>query len=345
MAHMLANDDVKLFANEAWHRKGRVLGRLITIDEMTTALEWVRVSATEVKARIGIDHDGKPMLLDAPNKKAIVRIPNPPPADLDVGTEGFYPQARVLGIHSKRYGIIQHAVLAEAAAELWQQLPDEVEGGASVVTIDHGARAAVSLQLRRRIELPGYTTLERHFNLANSHDGSCTLRATSSLRAVVCDNTFRVNVLNQPSVFSIRHTAHAKQLARQAVRGLAAAIEDSKGLETELDQWLNTTVSIGTMERLISDVIGSRPDPDERRAATMWMKTRAAILGRFYAPDLAPVRNTAWAALMAFQAYEQHLKPTRGETDRAGRHMHQLHFTTLPMTEKAAKVIRQRVLS
>ena len=331
MSHRMTTLDAEhaLYRKAAWHGMGTV--GPIDWEKAREAFDWSEVERTPIL----IEHHGVAELL---SDRQVLKMVNYPFAHAEV---------------SNRYRIVQHRFMAD---ELTGLLIDTglVEAIESVGTYDNGAVGYVSLKFKEDIEIPGWSRVESMFNIGNGHDKSIPLIATQSARAVVCSNTFKLNILDKNAIFKFKKMGDPQGMMQEAVEALCDSYERHETYKQQIERMANEEFVDEQWNQLVVDLIGAGPTEPWWRSNTQsqqgyynqltrWRHVKADLNNRFRRDeDIAGVRNTKWGALMAVQAWEQKDKSVKGVNstmERARRHDANVMFGKLPMTEKAAKIL------
>jgi len=336
MSHRMTKLDAEnaLYRKAAWHRMGNV--GPIDWEKAREAFDWSEVE----RSPILIEHHGVAELL---SDRQVLKMVNYPFAHAEV---------------SNRYQIVQHKFMAD---DLTGMLIDTglVEAIESVGTYDNGAVGYVSLKFKEDIEIPGWSKVESMFNIGNGHDKNIPLIATQSARAVVCANTFKLNILDKNAVFKFKKMGDPQGMMQEAVQALCDSYERHETYKQQIERMSNEEFVDEQWDKLIVDLIGPAPSYEKaitdvvtgkqsslqgfRNQQTRWSNSRRALNSRFWHDeDIAGVRATKWGALMAVQAWEQKDKTVKGvnsSIERDRRHQANVMFGKLPMTEKAAKIL------
>ena len=336
MSHRMTSLDAQhaLYRKAAWHGMGNV--GPIDWEKAREAFNWSEVE----RSPILIEHHGVEEILEGRNVLKMVNYP--------------YAHAEV----SNRYQIVQHRFMAD---DLTGLLIDTglVKTIESVGTYDNGAVGYVSLKFKEDIEIPGWSKVESMFNIGNGHDLKIPLIATQSARAVVCANTFKLNILDKNAIFKFKKMGDPQVMMQEAVEALFDSYERHETYKQQIErmanqlfvdeEWNNLVVDLigpaPSYEKAITDVVTGRQSSLQgfRNQQTRWANTRRTLNKRFHEDqDISGVRSTKWGALMAVQAWEQKDKSVKGvnsSIERDRRHQANVMFGKLPMTEKAAKIL------
>ena len=160
-------------------------------------------------------------------------------------------------------------------------------------------------------------TTEKFLLLANSHDGTSSLRMFFTPIRVVCQNTLNVALRSsghQQGV-SIRHTGDIESKVQEAQRALGLAIRYYDDLEGLVNKLASVRIRSNTVARYFESIV---PDNPDALTHTRTENIRAAMLRNFdegRGNQLPGIRGTLWAALNAVTEYVDHQRSTTGETD------------------------------
>jgi phage/plasmid-like protein (TIGR03299 family) len=319
-----------LYARTPWHRLGTV--GPIDWEEARDAFDWSEVE----RSPLYVMHD---VTYRALEDRQVLKMVRHPHAHAEI---------------SSRYQIVQHRFMID---DLTGILLDTglVETIESVGTYDNGAIGYVSLKFKDGIEIPGWSHVDSMFNIGNGHDKNIPLIATQSAHAVVCSNTFKLNILDKEAIFKFKKIGDPQGMMEEAIRALCEGYERNVEYAKTIERMANQEFVDDQWEELVPQLIG--PSPMENpwwssntqshqgyyNKLTRWQNTRSDLNSRFRRDeDIAGVRNTKWGALMAVQAWEQKDKSFKGlksQSERNQRHQAAVMFGKLPVTEKAAKIL------
>ena len=231
---------------------------------------------------------------------------------------------------TKAYGLLQNEALVELA-EVFRAAAREERGVdlplLSAGTLRDRRLAFVSVGIPDDPALDGMVSRGHAMNLGTSHDGTCSLVGCLASFIVVCGNTFRASLLRTaPEEIRVKHTrsiedlSEAKSILRDMM-GAASATDDA------IKRLLDIPWRAGDFYRDLRDTVlpqvYAKPDDSKGHTGTHTrMEHRLEDVWASYYGDGVPqdVRGTAWAALMACQGYEQHVKTQRKTEGKATRH-------------------------
>ena len=346
MSHSMTKLDAEnaRYAKQAWHLLG-IVGEIDPF-EAINAFDWCEVERRPIFVQHSED-GGHPMYGEyyELEGRQVLKMKRHP-----------YAYAEV----SDRYQIVQHRFMID---DLTGILLDTglVETIESVGTYDNGAVGYVSLKFKDGIDIPGWSHVDSMFNIGNGHDKNIPLIATQSAHAVVCANTFKLNILDKDAIFRFRKVGQPQEMMEEAVRALCDGYERNVQYAKQIEQMANQEFVNQEWDELVVQLIGPKPEETTlspwdhplwiagkksqgfQNKLTRWTNARGDLNRRYRNDeDIAPIYDTKWGALMAVQAWEQKDKAFKGlksQNERDQRHQAAVMFGKLPMTEKAAKIL------
>lgn len=172
-------------------------------------------------------------------------------------------------------------------------------------------------------KLPGTVTvkgikgdeIEKFLLLANSHDGTSTLRALLTPIRVVCQNTLSAALSGAEGGVRIRHTKNAMSKVEEAKRVLGIATrfyDDFEGIAGKLAGYRVTEKFTDSYLKLLF------PDNKDEKAATRTLNMREEVKRlSFEGPgaDLPGVAGSLWGLYNGVTAWVDHSRSTRGADD------------------------------
>ena len=230
---------------------------------------------------------------------------------------------------TKGYGILQNETLVELA-QVFQEA-GKVERGVDIPLLSAGTLrdrrvAFVSVGVPEGDgALDGHVARLMALNLGTSHDGTCALTGSLAPFIIVCNNTFRAALLGTaPEEISVKHTEGIEDLAeaREILRNMIGAADAT---DQAIARLLDTPYPAHRFYQDLSTSILPKvyqvPDPDALKNRTRH-DNRVEDIWAHYHGDGVPKaqRDSAWAALMSVQGWEQHDKATRTPEGKAARH-------------------------
>jgi len=324
MAANITNNDILMFEDQAWHRKGLVFDRLMQWDDIA----FVELPQVEARPMYTYNNDGIP-ILTVNERIALV----------DTTLNGGH----VVGTASPSYGIVQFERVREAVEAFIAT--GMIEGIASFLTIGDRRRMACGLKLKGELEFKGYSTVHQYLNIGTSHDGTCGFVGANALGIPVCANTMQTNLLGLPKMFSVRHTTNGDAYVVDAIREVEAAMELQVEINATIERLIDQSYTEAQFNKLTDQLFQygtgvKRPIPsitDEGRSRTIYDNFTAGMTSRYNGADIAPIQHTKFGALMAIQGYEQHV--AGGTKDKEARHLDRLFFGKQPLSEYAANIL------
>ena len=332
MSHQMTTLDVEnaLYREAPWHKLGTV--GPIDWEEARDAFDWCEVE----KSPIYIRHSQSAYALKEYHElegRQVIKMVRYPYAHAEI---------------SSRYQIVQHRFMIDDLTGMLLDT-DLVETIESVGTYDNGAVGYVSLKFKDGIDIPGWSHVDSMFNIGNGHDKSVPLIATQSAHAVVCANTFKMNILDKDAIFKFKKIGDPQGMMEEAVRALCDGYERNVRYGKMIERMANEEFVDSQWRELRHQLFPMpRHKPGEnqqghKNIVTRWNTTQEGLHHRYFNDeDVAPIRGTKWGALMAVQAWEQKDKSFKGlksSFERTQRHQAAVMFGKLPVTEKAAKIL------
>lgn len=220
-----------------------------------------------------------------------------------------------LGVVGGRYQDVDNRQVFGLGRHILDQGGVLVSGG----PLDHGRRAFMKFDLpSAKISLDGKNEgkdlLSFGVTLRANHDGKGNVAAHLEAKRLICTNGMTVSLTGLPRVFRIRHTASAEQRLAEAVTILQGAQRYAKEFTATAQHMLDTPFTLAQFRRYI-ERIWPEPNPEEKRAHTLWENRRADLLGLFrFAETNALGRNTAWGAFNSVTEYLDWNAPVRSAT-------------------------------
>ena len=324
MAHKMTELDAEHahYAETPWHRLGTV-GH-IDPSAAERMFDWADVEKRPLYIETN-DHP-YPEYEQLPNRNVLQMVNH------------TYAHAEV----TDRNQIVQHSFMTDTIVPILLDT-GMVERIESLGTYNNGEVGYISLKFTNDIEIPGWSKVESMFNIGNGHDKKIPLLATQSARAVVCANTFQMNIIDKTPVYKFRKMGKPAEMMEEAVRALADSFNRHETYKRNIEQLANEEYSNTQWRQLKEQLM---PEPhigigDTMNATTRWVNNTEALDFRFHVDsDIAGVRNTKWGALMAVQAWEQKDKTIKGDKHkRQSTHQANVMFGKLPMTNKAAELL------
>lgn len=269
----------------------------IDTTELATLEHFPRAHAIDVLQRSRLDWTVQktPMYLPTgrvvPNHFAMVRS--------DSGAS--------LGVVGNRYQAIQNSAgldLFDVAAE--RGLIEYGNAG----MFKGGSIVWLQAKLPESIVIAGQE-VAKYLLLANSHDGSGTLRILLTPIRVVCRNTLAMAVSADVGM-TIRHTSSADDKINQAAEAIALAGLSYDAFADAAQSLYRRQMSAAGMRSYVERLLPSQ----KTDVPTRLENTRNKIIDLFDGGDgHYAIRGTAWAAYNAVAQYTDHVRATRGSDD------------------------------
>lgn len=311
------------FRTEPWHGfgeskngKGEVVGVKRPIPESVRTGRELLVTA-------GLDWEAEKHLLSD-------LLPNIGAEDYSVVTRG--DTGRILGIHSDRYGLVQHGVLGDYAEAIMETRQDAFP--VSAVELWNGKVIFLVLEFGDEVKVvrkdgDSKDTMTRYMGLYTSHDGSHPVAVKFMSTLWVCQNTF--TPWNAHTGFTVKHTSNASDIAKDATDALRLMTTSFATFDEEVARLLAVPADRRTMtDAVLPRLFGTRPS-DEGRGQTLYDGKWESVLAEWTENTR---QETAWDAVMAVQGYEQHRSHIRNTT-RDVASIGRLLGDDFPLTKKA----------
>jgi len=306
MAHNLATTNGKIamayFGETPWHKLGTKL------NQAATAAEAIEAAGLDYQVEMVSLFTTDGTLV--PQRKGVIRTDSG--QVLGAVGPGYVP------IQNREAFTFLDAVVAEG------ELRYHTAGA-----LGKGERIRILAKLAGHIRVKNTEDrTEKYLLLANSHDGTSSLRVFFTPIRVVCANTLSIaerNGRGQGIAIVHKGDLEAKVREAQMVLGLANRFYDQ--IQPKIDLLANY---YPTAKQLRDYFTTLYPDPEEgknRRAENV----RSELFRLFedgMGQDIPGVRHTAWAALHAVTEYVDHHRPTRvrNEVERTSRRLYSQWF-------------------
>lgn len=312
-----------LTKDHAWHHLSEVQGEAFGLDEITEQAPAILLPVRKVTPVILTDTG----VQELPKTSAVVR------ADNKIVGEG---------VGRESYGLVQ-PLDALAFGEAYANLDDNVKPLISAGTLREGSQFFFTYDVGKS-DVNG-EILQRYASILSSHDASIPLQLVYSTIVVVCANTADYVGATGEKRVVLKHTSKVEDRIKAATRA-QVLVNTRVARENEIIAALQAK-GLNTREfDLVLD--GVLPSIDEEgRSKTQRDNARAAIRELTRSPLTTGFEKTAWAAVQAFNSYEQWIAPVRKpkgftgtERDlRALRQFDAVAGSGQPLTTKALKVL------
>ena len=334
MSHNIETFDSGFLTDRAWHNHPSyvVTGEVITADQVQS------VAFTPITPMISATFPDGTVVDDVDNLQVFYR-----PVVMGDGTTHYHKLSHMSGTYTglsyeETFGAIAQVMIDN-------DIPIKTVG-----TLQNGGKMFLLAHIPGLdLEFPGWSDTQQWLNFGDSLNGTSLLRATQSMHAVVCGNTFAAYILGADPLFKIRHTKNAQAVANSALQSLDASIKLSKDIQAAVEQLCNDPFSEADFLGLLrhDDICGERPDvgKDGRTTGqTHYDNVFDAMVDRYHEDDIEGIRETKFGALMAIQGYEQHVgranKSTSNPTgSKDVQHLDKLMFKGQALTEAASKIL------
>jgi phage/plasmid-like protein (TIGR03299 family) len=277
---MPANVETMAYVRDVpWHGLGTKVDHLMTASEALEAagLNWT-VSKREIPQPNGTPH---------PHRQFTVR-------DSDLS---------VLGIVGNGYKIVQN----DEAFAWGDSLVDS--GAAKYETagsLFNGQKVWLMMELPEGIRVPGDEgEIKPYIQISNGHDGNTTLRGDVTMVRTVCWNTWTLSIAGATRSFRIKHSGSIDGKLAAAREALGITFDYSLRFGEVAALLSRKTVTDKQADKAFRDLfpIPGRAEKSGNIDATAYGK----VLDLYQsAPNLDPIRGTAWGVLQAVGEYVDH---------------------------------------
>ncbi len=226
----------------------------------------------------------------------------------------------VLGVVGPGYQVVQNA-------EAFQFLDDVVDDSRpkyeTAGSLRGGRKVWALARLPREIRIGGIDEVIPYLLLVNAHDGSHSLMVAVTPVRVVCMNTLNAALRGTRRMWKTAHYGDIRGRVQAARETLGLAFEYLDAFEEVAERLCGVTLTDAELRAFARAVF---PDPKDKPEATRTTENRREELVRIAqaAPDLTPFRGTAWAALNAATAMNDH----RLRTKHQDRNLERTWFDT-----------------
>lgn len=341
MAHMIetTSDGVASFAysqqiGTAWHRLGRPMDGLSTIDEILVAARAdydVSVHPIEVQ-----DPDDPTRMMET--DRAFTMRRRPIVID-DDGVSGG--DNHVLGIVGKGYPVFQNREVLEATLRLlatpeWQAMYGDID---SAKFIDCAGVLRDGKEFFATIPLPAIVLdpdgvadgVARNLVIATGHDGRTAWRSVNTGTRGVCKNTVEWAMEDRHRVVTIRHTSQIDVPTIDVKHTLGVVLTADEKFQEIAYQMLGADASWATVERM-ADKLWPRKDGESDRVKNKRDARLTTLQGLWESPkNSGGVGSNNWAVFNTFSEYLEHHAPTRLDRNeraisqgRLGNNLHRI---------------------
>lgn len=242
-----------------WHRLGKKLNGLQTLDTMLEAAEanyevrLQKVAAIDDDGNLILDASGKPVIIE--DSRATIRV-NPDGTMDDLSTVGT------------RYEVRQNTEVAQRAlAVVGASGGDAVIDTAGVLA--NGRRFFMTIDLGSLIIDPMGVNdkIARYLVVSTGHDGVWPIRyANTDIRAV-CNNTVIMGLRDAQRVFTARHTRNVDTALEDANEVLRISTEWAKQFQLTAEKMLSIPVpaSSANIDKVLNKVFPSKGSETDRQ--------------------------------------------------------------------------------
>ena len=237
-----------------------------------------------------------------------------------VNAKGFVATVRedtkaVLGVVSKRYQPFQNAEAFAFADAIVGEGQARYETAGS---LRGGRRVWMLLRLPEEVRVGRGDEIHPYLLLANTFDGSGSLRALLTSVRVVCANTLNLalGTAGRAEGVSIKHRGDLQSRVEAARRTLGLVHRRLRAFSEEVEHLRATPMTAARLERYFDSLLPDADTDAEKRNRDKVLEQ----LNRNFEDDLnslAGMRGSAWAAFNAVSEYADHQRKFRGGSPAA----------------------------
>lgn len=156
-----------------------------------------------------------------------------------------------------------------------------------------------------------------------SLDGTVATTYKRTCTFTVCDNTWGMAMAEKGQTYKRKHTRYSAGKIEQdkAREALNLIQETSDAVQDELRALCQIEVTRDEFHAIIKTVTDPEKGKEQTKTGATVQARKVAEITSLYTSDprVAPWTNTAFGVIQAFNTWEHHVKPTRGDTERAER--------------------------
>ena len=219
-----------------------------------------------------------------------------------------------LGVVGTKHNIVQN----EETAALLDVIVDEGGAHYNAAGYTRGGRSTfVLMDLPNTLMIGGEDAHGMVMGCMNTHDGSGSLVAFTTLVRHKCTNMLKGSIRGAKSSWRLRHTASIQGRVQEARESLRLTFKWAERFQTEAEKMLATPMSGTEFEAVIDRIIV--PTASTQAAAlARYAQKRETLRYLFHEADTNTLgRGTRWAAYNAVTEYADWFTPVKGE-DRTG---------------------------
>lgn len=257
---------------------------------------------TDVATATTISGEGMPIIYQRiPGRKAITRSDN----------------HHVMGVFSDSYA--PHPAdkfLVDYVEKLLDGNVDISAGG----LLRQGAQAWIEISVPDNIRTPEGVEFRPNLLAVTSFDGSLATTYKRTITNTVCDNTMAIALREKGSQLKFKHSRNSTARIADAQAALDIVHSAANDFSAQVAQLTNQRVTEAEWAAVVEKLVPVDADATSTRGATLAAQKRGQLNQLYFHDDrVAPWKDTAYGAVMAWNTWGQHLRPTKGTTDRFER--------------------------
>ena len=210
----------------------------------------------------------------------------------------------VLGIVSDKYKIVQNVEAFQFTDNL---IGDDVRYE-TAGSLRNGKTIFLLAQLPKTSILGD--EIAPYLCFTSTHDGTGAVRAIITPIRVVCANTLNLALSTAKRTWTCKHMGRIEDKLQEATETLQLANKYMTELNTAADRLANTKVTDDEIHKLVAEMFPINTEDNARKTANM-EKAKQEFMVRYFMPDIAQFRNTAYGLVNAVSDFVAHTSPLR----------------------------------
>ncbi len=240
----------------------------------------------------------------------------------------------VLGVVTDRYQVVQN----EEAFEFTDALLREGVVYETAGSLQNGKRTWIMARAPEKYIIAG-DEISPYFVLMNSHDGSCSIKATMTPVRVVCQNTLNLALRTAKRSWSMKHTTNIKSRIDEAMYTLQFAQEYMTGLGKGIEELCQKKLSERKVMEYMNEFFPITQDMSDSQRKNNIRLLNDMKIRYFDAPDLKDLGNNGYRFVNAISDFATHAEPIR----RTKNYQENLFLRTAEgnlLIDKAVEMVR-----
>lgn len=153
-------------------------------------------------------------------------------------------------------------------------------------------------------------TIRPHLIFQNSHDGSCSIKATICMLRLVCQNQFVRSFSESPATISITHQGNMEEKIAIAQSTMSDLYNYIKQYNDEAEKLVTKKVSPQKFNAILNKFFAIDKEATPRQIERIEYN-RDTFIQAYNADDNQNFKGTQWGLVNAYSDYITHYEPTR----------------------------------